>query len=85
MAQVQYRHELAHARDNRYLGFLYFRLQVYIEGFDRCVVSDRYECRHVQHSSYLAASTTDKSLASLRSLWRISIGHWCVNTFVWHA
>ena len=40
-------------------------LQVYIEGFDCCVVSDRYECRQVQYSSYLAASTADKSLASL--------------------
>ncbi len=61
--QIQDRDKLLHACHDCHFGRFTFRFQMRIECFDGWVVPDRDDCGHVQHSSHLASSATDKSLA----------------------
>ena len=63
--KIQDRDELPHACHDRHLGRFAFRFQMRIERFDRRIVSDGNDRRHVQHAADLAASTSDKPLARL--------------------
>jgi len=69
--EIDDRDELSHARDNGDLRLFALRFQVSVERFDGRVVTNGDDRRHVQHASYLAASSANESLARL--LARITI------------
>ena len=69
--QIQDCDELLHACHDCHLGRFAFRFQMRVECFDRWVVTDRNDRRHVQHAADLAASTTDETLA--RFLARVTV------------
>ncbi len=63
--KVEERDELPHAGDDRNFGCLAQTFQALIKRFDRWVMADRNDGRHIEHSAYLAAPPADKTFARL--------------------
>jgi len=63
--QIQGRDELSQACHDCHFGRFAFRFQMRVECFDRWVVTDRNDRRHVQHAADLAASTANETLTQL--------------------